>query len=148
MNDGLYEIWHGIVRRCHDPRRKDYHKYGGRGIRVCEEWRGTAAIHSWTREGYKAFEEWALSHGWKEGMTLDRMNNNSGYRPNNCRWISKKAQAYNRKTNIYISAKGQTKTLTQWANETGIPDYVICKRRKRGWTDEESVTIPVGGKRK
>jgi hypothetical protein len=148
MNDDLYEVWHGFIRRCHDPRRKDYAKYGGHGIRVCEEWRGTSDLRSWSREGYQEFEKWALSHGWKKGMTLDRVNNGAGYGPNNCRWVSKKGQAYNRRINVYITHEGKTKTLTQWAKDTGIPDYVICKRRKAGWSDAEALTIPVGGKRK
>ena len=65
MRNKLYDIWHGMIRRCHDPRRKDYPKYGGKGIKVCDEW----------RESYRNFEAWAMSHGYKEGMTLDRINN-------------------------------------------------------------------------
>lgn len=112
----LYDAWHGIVRRCHDPRRKDYAHYGGRGIRVCEEWRCPIEGRCYSFDGYLAFEKWALAHGWKEGMTLDRINNNSGYSPHNCRWISKRQQAYNRQTNEFLTFKGRTMTRKQWAD--------------------------------
>ena len=144
----LYDIWHGMCRRCHDPRRKDYYKYGARGIRVCEEWRGTKDNGSWEHEGYLSFQKWALSHGYRDGMTLDRVSNHRGYSPNNCRWISRKAQAYNRKTNTYITANGVTKTLTWWSKEMGLPDYVICKRIAAGWTPQEAVLTPKGHRRK
>lgn len=144
----LYDIWHGMCRRCHDPRRKDYYKYGARGIRVCEEWRGTDEAHKWTNEGFQAFEKWAISHGFRVGMTLDRVSNHRGYAPNNCRWISRRAQAYNRKTNTYITANGVTKTLTQWSRDMNIPDYVICKRIAAGWSKEDAVLTPKGARRK
>ena len=147
-NKKLYDIWHGMCRRCHDPRRKDYYKYGARGIKVCKEWRGSDTDDDWQYEGYVVFQAWALSHGYRQGMTLDRVSNHRGYAPNNCRWISKKAQAYNRKTNTYITANGITQTLTQWSIQQNIPDYVICKRIAAGWTPEEAVLIPKGQKRK
>lgn len=147
-NKKLYDIWHGMCRRCHDPRRKDFYKYGGHGIRVCREWRGTDEPNDWCYEGYAAFEAWAMAHGYRQGMTLDRVSNHRGYAPNNCRWISKQAQAYNRKTNTYITADGITRTLTWWSKEKNIPDYVICKRIAAGWTPEEAVLIPKGQRRK
>lgn len=144
----LYDIWHGMCRRCHDPRRKDYYKYGARGIRVCEEWRGTKINDAWEHEGYLSFQKWALDHGYHDGMTLDRVSNHRGYSPNNCRWVSRKAQAYNRKTNTYITANGVTKTLTWWSKEMDLPDYVICKRIAAGWTPQEAVLTPKGQRRK
>lgn len=142
-HDGLYEIWHGMVRRCHDPKRKDYSKYGGRGIRVCEKWRGTAMAQEWNMTGFLEFEAWAIKNGYKPGLTLDRICNNRGYQPNNVRWISKKQQAYNRKTNRYITIKGKTKTLEQWGKEYNIGPDVILHRLERGWDMERAITQPV-----
>ena len=81
--NSLRDIYHGMIRRCHDPRRKDYCKYGARGIKVCDEW----------RQSFEAFEAWALSHGYRDGLTLDRICNNRGYAPGNCRWVSGRQQA-------------------------------------------------------
>lgn len=133
----LRDIWWGAYRRCHDPRRKDYPKYGGRGITMCAEW----------RESFDTFKVWALSHGYKDGMTLDRICNHRGYSPGNCRWITGRQQSYNRKTNRYITINGRTQTLEQWAAEKGIGPDVIKHREGRGWTIEEAILIPKGGKR-
>lgn len=111
----LYEMWKGMCRRCHDPKRKDYPHYGARGIRVCPEWRGTTDLNDWNHDGFLVFEEWALAHGYRKGMTIDRVNNNVGYSSRNCRFISKKAQAYNRQTNIYYTYQGRTMTAIQWS---------------------------------
>ena len=143
VHDGLYEIWHGAVRRCHDPKRKDYPKYGGHGIKVCEKWRGTAMPNEWNMTGFLEFEAWAISHGYRPGLTLDRICNNRGYQPNNVRWISKKQQAYNRRTNRYLTVKGKTKTLEQWARTYSIGPDVILHRIERGWDPERAVTEPV-----
>lgn len=112
----LYDIWKGMCRRCHDPSRKDSPKYRGRGIRVCPEWRGSTEPDEWNHDGFLVFEQWALTHGFRPGMTLDRINNNMGYSPYNTRWISKKAQAYNRRTNVYYTYKGRTMTAKQWGD--------------------------------
>ena len=136
-SSSLYDIWYGAIRRCHDPRRKDYPKYGGRGITVCDEWRSS----------FETFKRWALAHGYKEGMTLDRINNKHGYSPLNCRWLSSRNQSYNRKTNHYLTVDGETKTLEQWSKETGLAPDCILHRKQRGWTDKEAVRTPSGGKR-
>lgn len=133
----LYDIWYGAYRRCHDPRRKDYPKYGGRGIKMCQAW----------RNDFKSFESWALAHGYKDGMTLDRICNNRGYEPGNCRWISERQQAYNRKTNRYITIDGETHTLEEWARIKGMGPDVIKHRESRGWSIEDAIMVPKHGKR-
>ena len=115
IRDRLYEIWRGAVRRCHDPTRKDYPKYGGRGIRVCQEWRCPDDAHEWTFKGYLAFETWALAHGYDEHLTLDRANCNGPYSPGNCRWISKKAQAHNRSSDAALTFQGKTMQRVEWS---------------------------------
>lgn len=135
----LQNIYYGMVRRCHDPRRKDYPKYGGRGITVCDEW----------REGFPVFEQWAMSHGFKKGMTLDRIANARGYNPNNCRWISKKAQGYNRKTNRYIAMDNQVRTLEEWCKIYDItPDLVIHRVQRSKCTYQEAIKKPVNRRKK
>ena len=137
MRNKLYDIWHGMIRRCHDPKRKDYAKYGGKGIKVCDEWRNS----------FENFKAWSMSHGYKEGMTLDRINNKHGYSPMNCRWLSARNQTYNRKTNHYLSVDGETKTLEQWSISSGLTPDCILHRIQRGWSAKDAVTIPSGGKR-
>lgn len=83
----LYSIWKGMNKRCSNPATKSYEVYGGRGISVCDEW----------KQDYNAFREWALSHGYDEKLTLDRINNDLGYSPNNCKWATKAEQSQNRR---------------------------------------------------
>lgn len=99
----LYQIWQGMRGRCynkHDPR---YERYGGRGITVCDEWREFAR-----------FCEWSKKNGYQDNLTIDRINNDEGYRPDNCRWATNETQANNRESNIKITIGNSERTLTQW----------------------------------
>ena len=111
----LYQIWRGMCRRCHDRTRPDFAHYGARGIRVCEEWRGSSDLETWTHEGFKAFEAWAMTHGYTDDKTLDRVSNNKGYGPGNVRWVSKKAQAHNRSTNEPLTYNDKTMARIEWS---------------------------------
>ena len=123
--------------RCYRKTHIHYNRYGGRGITVCPEWE-----HS-----YETFRDWALSHGYADDLSIDRIDNDKGYSPENCRWISLKIQNRNRRSNHLITYQGKTQTVVEWAEELGIPAGILHQRIYRGWSDEDILTVPIGGKR-
>lgn len=127
----LREIWRGMHKRCENPRCHDYPKYGAKGITVCREW-----------DEFEPFFHWAKAHGYRSDYTLERVAVTRGYSPGNCRWISRKAQAYNRTTNTRYTIDGHTKTLAEWSKEYGVPAYAICHRLESGWSVEDAVKTP------
>lgn len=120
----IYGIWHGIKTRCENSHNANYKNYGGRGINVCEEWRE-----------FEPFYEWALSNGYKEGLTIERVDVNGNYEPSNCRWATVKEQMNNKRNNHLITYNGETKTVSQWAEELGINRETIYTRLSRGWSE-------------
>lgn len=102
----LYTIWQGIRKRCNDMHSPSYYRYGGRGISVCEEW----------DKDYLSFHNWAIENGYNENLTIDRIDNDGNYCPENCRWATATEQARNRSSNIKITIGNATKTLTEWCN--------------------------------
>lgn len=121
-----------MIRRCEDPGCKDHAHYAGRRITVCEEW-----------HDFDVFEQWARAHGYRDGLTIDRVDNNKGYSPGNCRWVSRRAQASNRSTNTYFTLDGRTMTLQRWSVESGVPVDRIVHRMEHGWSFERAVRTPV-----
>jgi hypothetical protein len=129
----LYRIWANMLNRCSKPSATCYNDYGGRGIRVCDEWKN-----------YILFRKWALSSGYADNLTIDRMNNDGNYEPSNCRWATKLEQASNKRNNRNITFNGTTQTLTQWANEYNINKYTLLSRiDKLGWSIGKAFTTPV-----
>ena len=120
----LYGIWCNIKERCYNSNNNQYHNYGGRGIKVCDEW-----------QEFISFKEWALNNGYDDTLTLDRIDFNGGYEPNNCRWITIQAQQYNKRNNHLITYNGRTQTLTEWANERGIKRNTLDARINRSHWD-------------
>lgn len=117
----LYGIWMGMKGRCYNPNDPVYKNWGGRGIEVCDEW----------RNDFACFYKWAVENGYKEDLTIDRINNDGNYTPKNCRWASPKQQARNRRSNINITIGNTTKTLTEWCELFDLPYKTVNARYKR-----------------
>lgn len=129
----IRRIWDGIIRRCDNPNAGFYHRYGGRGITVCDEWRD-----------FEVFYKWALHNGYKDDLTIDRIDNDGNYEPSNCRWATWKEQANNKSLNHILTFDGKSQTMTLWAEETGITRSAIKTRLKNGWSVEKALTTPIG----
>lgn len=129
----LYGIWLLMKQRCENPNRKCYKHYGGRGIVVCDEW-----------SDYLVFKKWALDNGYKDGLSIDRIDSCGNYSPDNCRWATQKEQGRNRRNNHLITFNGETKTMAEWSEICKIP-YGTLKARisKYGFSPSEALTIPV-----
>lgn len=132
----LYKIYTGMKSRCFQKHSRAYKDYGGRGITICNEWLG--------EHGFENFRDWSLSHGYRDDLTIDRIDNDGNYSPENCRWVTMKQQTNNTRRNRYLTLNGETHTATEWGEITGINRITIVNRCLAGWTDEEALTIPVG----
>lgn len=121
-----FVVWHSMLGRCRNPKHLSYENYGGRGIKVCERW-----------ESFASFLEDMGDR--PKGMTLDRLDNNGDYCPQNCRWISMKENSNNRRNNRLLTLHGKTHTVAQWAALTGLPEGTIRARLHRGASDEDAL---------
>lgn len=119
-----------MKRRCYNPEEKFYKDYGGRGIKVCDDWMDK-------KEGHSNFQKWAVENGWEEGRSIDRIDVNGNYEPSNCRWATPEEQANNRRNNNYVTINGVTKTTSEWARQIGISQNAFTGRINSGWTGEE-----------
>lgn len=127
----LYGIWGKMKERCYRPENHAYKDYGGRGIKVCDEW----------INDYVAFKEWAMSTGYADSLTLDRIDNNGNYCPGNCRWATAKEQANNRRNSRRIEYDGLDLTVSEWSDKTGIPYKKIYRKYfERGMSAKEALT--------
>jgi hypothetical protein len=129
----LYGIWEHMKHRCFSPKYKRFKDYGGRGISVCDSW----------ASNYKNFYDWSIANGYKENLSIERIDNNGNYCPENCKWATTKEQGNNRRTNVNITFNGVTKTQTEWSNDLGGEKHVVRVRLKRGWTIERALTTPI-----
>lgn len=133
----LYRIYCGIKQRCKNSNSKDFHNYGARGIELCMEW----------DDSFENFFAWAMNNGYKDKLSIDRIDNNGNYCPTNCRWATVKKQARNRRTNHNVTINGVTRTAIEWAETNGIKKQTILSRLRRGWSGEEILSAPRGAKR-
>lgn len=120
-------------RRCRDSKNPAYKNYGGRGIDICDEW----------HDSFDAFELWSMQHGYDDSLTIDRIDNNKGYSPDNCRWATYSQQARNRRRNHVIEHNGESHALCEWEEITGIKAKVIYNRiYKYGWSVDDALMTP------
>lgn len=124
----LFGVWVNMHERCENPHRKDWRYYGGKGVKVCDEW-----------SEFTAFAEWATRNGYSDNLTIDRVDVNGGYNPDNCRWVSWEKQMNNTTRNRRITADGKTLTLAEWAKESGIKYRTLQWRLSHGWDERRSV---------
>lgn len=129
----LYGIWLGMKTRCNNPNVDSYKHYGGRGIKVCDDW-----------NDYLAFKRWALNNGYVDGLSIDRIDNDGDYCPQNCRWANNVEQGNNRRNNHILTFNGVSKTMAEWARESGIKYHTLKRRiNNYGYSVEDAITKPV-----
>lgn len=133
----LYKVWINMKQRCYNPKNHNYYLYGGRGITICEEW----------RKSFSVFEEWALRNGYDENAlkgqcTIDRIDNNKGYSPKNCKWVTIGENVNNKRNCLMYSFGGKKQSLANWARELGIDYNALISRMHRSGFDFEKAIIP------
>lgn len=131
----LDRVLASMKTRCYKKSCSQYKNYGGRGITVCEEWKG--------KGGLKNFIDWALKNGWNTFLTIDRIDVNGNYEPSNCRWVEFYEQCNNRTNNHILELNGEKHTASEWAKILDMPPNTIYTRIKSGWSDKEILTRPV-----
>lgn len=127
----LHNIWSSMKSRCAD---KNDRRYGGRGIAVCTDW----------TNDYVVFAEWARANGYADHLQVDRINNDLGYSPENCRWVTPADNLRNKRNAVYVTAQGTTKRLTDWARDPAcVVSYcTLYNRIQRGWSVERAMSVP------
>lgn len=126
----IYAIWVNMKKRCYNPNHISYKNYGGRGIFVCEQW----------LNDFQLFRTWAMENGYNEKLTIDRIDNDGNYYPENCRWATVRQQSNNKRNNYKVTLNGVTKNLTEWVNLYGITYSAMKYRIKIGWSIEDALT--------
>lgn len=133
----LYKIHDHLIQRCCNPKDTAYVHYGERGITVCDDWKD-----------FMTFYDWAMANGYQDDLTIDRIDVNGNYSPENCRWVTMKEQLNNTRRNHYLTYGVETLTVSQWAERTGMKRSTIVARIAKGWSVEKVLTEPLMRKRK
>lgn len=133
----LYSVWKDMKARCLNPRDCSYRNYGGRGVTVCSAWLDP-----------RVFILWALNHGYRKGLTLDRRNNNGNYTPRNCRFVTRKIQQRNQRQTVILCFRGKSKPMADWLDmprvkRLGVDKNILRSRLRYGWTVKQALTLPV-----
>ena len=131
-NTRIFHEWQSMLQRCNNPNNQRYEDYGGRGIKVCDEW----------IDNFVSFYEWSMDNGYDEILTLDRKDVDGDYSPDNCRWVTNLEQQSNKRNNRVIECNGEKYILNEWARITGLNAQTIAWRIDRGWSVEEALYTP------
>lgn len=129
----LYRIYGRMIQRCCNPNYSETQYYLGRGITICKEW----------MDSFESFRDWANANGYADNLSIDRIDVNKGYSPDNCRWATAKEQSRNKRNNIVITHNGKSKTLVEWCEDYKLPYGTIEMRIRRGWNKERAITEPI-----
>lgn len=125
-------MWRGIKLRCYNKNSKRYKDYGGRGVAVCDKW----------KNDFMNFYDWAINNGYSDNLTIDRINNEGNYEPNNCRWVTIKQQSRNRRSNRNITINGETHCLSEWCEILGLNYKKVSARiNQLHYTDERALEL-------
>jgi len=132
----LYTVWYSMKQRCLNSNSLAYPNYGGRGITVCPEWMG-----------FDLFYEWATSNGYQQGLEIDRADNDKGYTPDNCRFVTPTVNANNKRSTVKVTAFGETKSVYEWVNDPrcAVKPKLLQERVRLGWDGEKAVSTPSMG---
>lgn len=128
----LWVIWCGMKSRCYNPKSVAFSDYGGRGIRVCDSW----------KSNFLEFYHWATENGYSELLTIDRINSDGNYEPENCRWATYEEQENNRRNTVFFTISGIKLSVSEWARITGIPAATLRWRIENGWDEEHLLISP------
>ena len=134
-NTKIYNAYCAMIQRCYNENNKNYKDYGGRGIKICDEW----------LQDFMNFYNWAINNG---KLTIDRVDNNRGYEPNNCRWVTMKVQSMNRRNNLKFKYKGKERTVKELANIAGITEKQFRHRLERGWSIFRIINTPINASKR
>lgn len=126
-NKRINIIYNGMKARCYNSNTPEYKNYGGRGIKMCDEW----------LDNYWNFENWAINNGYKNNLSIDRINNDENYEPNNCRWATRIQQQNNTRNNKFVIYKGERKTIAEWSRIIGVSSTCLSYRLKN-WDIEKA----------
>lgn len=129
----IYHIWAAMVQRCTNPKSISYPNYGARGIAVCDEW----------RNDFQAFYDWAMANGYSDDLTIDRIDNNKDYSPDNCRWADMKTQANNTRRNSYFDYRGERLTMAELCRKYHINHSTLWSRLQSGMSISEAIEKPI-----
>ena len=130
----IYQTWQNMINRCHNKNVNSYKDYGARGIKVCDEWKNS----------FKEFYNWAINNGYKENLTIERINVNGNYEPSNCKFIKKEEQVYNKRNSIMLTYNGETKHISLFAKQYNISRDTLWQRIfVLNWDIEKSLKTPV-----
>lgn len=130
-NTRIYRIWRNMKNRCLNENAEKFDRYGGRGISICKEWLE-----------FENFYKWAIDNGYNAELTIDRIDNDGDYNPENCKWSTPIEQARNTSATVKVERNGVLKSLREWCEIEGVGFSMVYKRVCRGWDIEDAINIP------